>query len=132
LHLGSFVTCQRTLNRSGTLSAERRDKLVKLGFDFEPEYTRTSWEVRFQQLEDFYKEYGHFDVLDTNKALQQWVTIQRNQYRLKCKRLTGCRLQKLQAIGFEWESRRTTSDEGSKIRPSQKEEDAALWKLYMG
>jgi hypothetical protein len=102
------------------------DKLVELGFDFEPEHARTNWKVRFQQLADFYREHRHFDVPDTNKALQRWVTIQRDYYRLNCKRLTGYRLHKLQAIDFEWEPRR------SKIRPWQQEEDVGgtLWSIF--
>jgi hypothetical protein len=67
---------------------------------------------------EFSQEHGHFDVPDTNKALQRWVMIQRDQYRSKCKLLTGCRLQKLKAIDFEWEPRQTIIDEESKIRPS--------------
>jgi hypothetical protein len=105
LQLGKFATIQRTLYRNGALLAERYDKLVELGFVFEPEYARTSWEVRFQQLVDFNREHGHFDAPDTNKALQRWVMIQRDDYPRKYKHMTGYRLHKLQAINFDWEQR---------------------------
>jgi hypothetical protein len=98
-----FVALQRANHRKGALSSERYDKLFELGLDFKPENARVSWEVRFQQLVDFCREHGHFDVPDTNKPLQGWVTIQRDQYRLKIKRLTESRIQRLQAIDFAWE-----------------------------
>jgi hypothetical protein len=108
LQLGIFATCQRANHKGGVLLGERYDKLVGFGFDFELEYARTSWEVRFQQLVDFQRQHGHFDVPGTNKALQRWVMIQRDQYRLKHKPLAGYILHKLQAIGFEWERRGAT------------------------
>jgi hypothetical protein len=92
------------------LPDERYDKLVELGFEFETGYARISWEMGFRQLVDFYKEHGHFDIPDTNRVLQRWVIIQRDYYRMKCKRLTECRIQKLKAIDFELEpTRQTTS-----------------------
>jgi hypothetical protein len=97
--LGNFVAYQRVSARNGTLSRERYDKLFELGF-FNP---RVSWEVRFLQLVDFCREHGHFDVPDTKKPLHGWVKIQRDQYRLKSKRLTKSRIQRLQAIDFAWE-----------------------------
>jgi hypothetical protein len=103
--LWKFLHNQRTLYRNGVLQSERYDKLVEFGFDFEAENARTSWEMGFRLLVDFYGEHGHVEVPGTNKVLHRWVIIQRKYYRLKRKRLTGYRIQKLNAIDFKWESR---------------------------
>jgi hypothetical protein len=100
--LGNFVPLQWANHRKGALSGECYDKLFELGLDFKSENARV-WEVRFQQLAGFCREHRHFDVPDTNKPMQGWVMIQRDQYRLKIKRLTECRIQRLQAIDFAWE-----------------------------
>jgi superfamily II DNA or RNA helicase len=81
LNLGSWVSAQRA--KYAKLSAERRRKLVKLGFvknAFE-----AKWELKFLALEQFYKREGHFkipnDHLENGENIKVWLEIQRTNFK---------------------------------------------------
>jgi hypothetical protein len=122
--LGNFANRQRERHRAGVLSDERYEKLVEIGFEFE--HDQEPWAERFQQLVDFYREQGHFEVPGTSQALQRWVVVQRDHYRRNCKLITGYRVLNLKAIGFDWEPRQATSGEGIKSRPSLHEKEECV------
>jgi hypothetical protein len=68
------------------------------------------WDLKFDELIDFKKQHGHFNVLHTfpeNLVLAGWVKRQRCQYRLKNERkastMTDRRVKKLEKAGFVWD-----------------------------
>jgi len=70
------------------------------------------WDVKFAQLEQFVRRYGHARVpvrYRLNLPLSKWAKRQRYQYKLKQegKHSTLCddREQKLASLGFEWDLR---------------------------
>jgi len=67
-----------------------------------------SWEERFGELEAFKKRFGHCNVAqdyDANPQLGVWVNAQRNFFRNQT--LGAARIQRLQAIGFDWDPNET-------------------------
>ena len=74
------------------------------------------WLVRFQELIEYHKVHGHFNVgCKENPPLFQWVKRQRYQHKLgrlgRHSNLTKERIQKLDGIGFVWDSHRLAWDE---------------------
>jgi hypothetical protein len=70
-----------------------------------------SWEDRLSELADYGKIHGHCNVpqrYSQNTKLGIRVTTQRRQYRLHAKgktsSMTPFRIQKLESLGFEWDS----------------------------
>jgi glutaredoxin len=68
------------------------------------------WDLKFDELIDFKKEHGHFNVPRTfpeNPVLAGWVKRQRYQYRLKNERkasaMTDRRVKTLERAGFVWD-----------------------------
>jgi phage-related protein len=114
--LAMWVSKQRsqyTLLHQGKKSqmkAERIQKLNDIGFDWS--VTAVDWDERFEQLKAFQKEHGHCRVpgrYDQNSATHQpavWVSKQREQYKFlqqgKKSQMKEERIQRLNAIGFEW------------------------------
>jgi hypothetical protein len=75
---------------------------------------RPSWEDRFSELAEYHRIHGHCNVpvrYSENIKLGIWVGNQRMQYKLeqegKRSFMTTCRIQKLESLGFEWDSRGT-------------------------
>jgi len=70
---------------------------------------RLPWNERFTQLKIFHEKHGHCKVPSNhkNKQLYHWVTNQRRDYR--CGVMSYSRVQKLESIGFEWNSQRKKS-----------------------
>eukprot|EP00980_Cylindrotheca_fusiformis_P022790 scaffold9762_cov83-Cylindrotheca_fusiformis.AAC.1 len=74
-------------------------------------YQEEQWVQLFEELTKYREEHGNCLVphtYDKNPALSRWVKRQRYQYRLKkegkMSTLTKIRLQKLQEVGFVWDS----------------------------
>ena len=74
----------------------------------------TRWSVRFNELKEFVKDFGHADVpqhFAKNRSLGSWVNVQRNQYRLrkggKKSSITEERIQLLESVGFKWKTKRS-------------------------
>eukprot|EP00538_Stauroneis_constricta_P013246 CAMPEP_0119546556 /NCGR_PEP_ID=MMETSP1352-20130426/925_1 /TAXON_ID=265584 /ORGANISM="Stauroneis constricta, Strain CCMP1120" /LENGTH=611 /DNA_ID=CAMNT_0007591275 /DNA_START=90 /DNA_END=1925 /DNA_ORIENTATION=+ len=92
-----------------------------------PTTTRTTqqhqWEMRFKELLQFRKEHGHSSVPNNfpgNRQLAQWVKRQRYMYRARhsTSTTTACRtvlsqdrVDKLDAIGFIWDTHSTMWEE---------------------
>mmetsp|Transcript_9016 Transcript_9016/g.19509 ORF Transcript_9016/g.19509 Transcript_9016/m.19509 type:complete len:168 (+) Transcript_9016:2186-2689(+) len=100
---------------NGTLSPleeQQFNELSALGFEFNTiaqDDNRRSWEENFDALLSFIAFYGHAQVPQNYKGdrrLAQWVTKQREQYKLlfegKPSKLTQERLEKLENAGFLW------------------------------
>lgn len=79
------------------------NKLKNVLFDEIIEKTRTLWEVRFLQLLNFKKEYGHLDVSKSEiPKLNFWINEQRSNNRKN--KLNDEKKLRLTSIGFDWKS----------------------------
>lgn len=58
--LGVWFSNQRVAERSGTLMAQRKEALVRLGVSFEPQ--KDLWQEMLARLEAFKAQHGHCDV----------------------------------------------------------------------
>ena len=103
--LGGWVARQRHLHSVGRLAAERARRLKKLGFAFAPDDPR--WNAHFARLVQFQKKHGHCNV-PSGDAFGQWVYKQRKFHRQG--RLSGRKVQRLEAIGFDWVKRGRVSE----------------------
>ena len=103
--LGDWVSNQREANNQGVLRPERRERLAAIGFAWQS--TRRAdherWERRFAQLLGFRARFGHCRVPNKWKEdipFGHWVHVQRA---FKGRgTLSPERIQRLNAIGFEW------------------------------
>lgn len=85
-------------------------------FHSEKRKSGRNWYMRYQELLEFKKQYGHCNVKRTkNKTLGKWVANQRFHYKMrndgKTSNLTAERIEALDKIGFEWTVR--TKDDRS-------------------
>lgn len=81
------------------ITPEKIAKLNKLGFNWNPKCT--PWEVRYEELKEFKKKYGHCNVQNPRKNKTQlgyWVHTQRSKRHI----LPKYRKDKLNEIGFQW------------------------------
>ena len=62
IELGRWVSQQRALYRKQTLSKEKMDVLIQLGFDFSPGDKKVLFDQRIQQLKEYQLKYGTVDV----------------------------------------------------------------------
>lgn len=100
--LGVWIHTQRAYSRMSKLSAPRVAKLDELGFDWNP--NQTCWQKMFSELKTFKKREGHCNVparYRSNAQLGAWVYAQRDRRHKGT--LPQEQLQKLSAIGFEWD-----------------------------
>ena len=95
--LGPWVHSQRI--KQNALSANQRERLTALGFDWDP--NSTTWELRFSELAQYKKKYGNCNVptgWPENKQLATWVRSHRDVN----KAISTDRRDRLTAIGFDW------------------------------
>jgi uncharacterized protein (UPF0303 family) len=100
-NLGTWVINQR--NRRGALSAQRRQRLDAIGFNWTlSRLPRDSWENGFAALEQFKAREKHCRVPRKHREgvynLGTWVVNQRNRRDT----LSVQRRRRLDAIGFDW------------------------------
>ncbi len=106
--LGNWVSNTRIGYKKGQLSAKRIQELVELGFRWQGDRNNSlgaaaTWEESFAVLLDFQKTHGHVNVRSTDTdhpVLASWVITQRLKHRRHT--LQEDRVQKLEAIGFQW------------------------------
>jgi len=99
--LGQWCNVQRRTYRKNKLSAERIQRLEKLGFVWER--LENSWEDRFAALVYYNQTHGDCNVPNKWKddpSLGQWCQTQRRVY--KNNKLSPERIKRLEEIGFEW------------------------------
>jgi superfamily II DNA or RNA helicase len=99
--LTSWVTSVRARKKRGKLEPERTSELEGIGFIWDPK--NAAWEKNFQNLVAFQKLRGHTNVPATHgdKQLKNWVQVQRVFF--KKKQITSDRIERLNAIGFQWD-----------------------------
>ena len=96
--------------RHSTMSKERIEKLQNIGFDFDPPPEKTSiWDKRLEELIAYKAEHGNYNIPQSYtevKGLFNWLKFQKQEYRRKLRgeksSMTDDRLQKLQAIDFDF------------------------------
>ena len=108
---------KRNPSKPCTLTPENIQKLLDVGFNFEPRSSREeSWNTRLAELAQFRSQHGHCNVREDDQTfpgLGKWVSYIRRQYRLirqgrkpkESKRLSPARMQQLREIGFIFELR---------------------------
>jgi len=96
-----WVRKQRQSGVQGLLSEDRLKRLVDIGFDWDPR--ASNWDEMFNELLAYKAQYGDVNVPDEwPTPLGAWVGKQRNTKRTNI--LSPERLQKLNGIGFVWDS----------------------------
>lgn len=109
--LRHWVAAQRVYQRQGSMSAAHREKLVALGFPWEPGRHGGSrnqsgskiWEAHFQNLVAFKERHGHTRVMHhrgPDMKLGGWLVRQRALHRQG--RLPQDCFQRLDALGVDW------------------------------
>jgi hypothetical protein len=98
--LARWMVTQRICRNKDKLPTEKIDMLDSIKFEWNP--FSDEWEKNYEILKDFHNTNGSCRVLrsDKNKKLVVWVLIQRRVYSEG--RLPLDRIQKLEALGFEW------------------------------
>jgi hypothetical protein len=113
--LYDWIARQRKQERHGTLSPDRRERLVEVGFEFRriklpykktrfTEQQEKKWDELYAKLCDFYEKHGHCIVTyndENNDALAKWVSLQRVNYR-KGFLMSETRQQRLDELNFTW------------------------------
>jgi hypothetical protein len=105
--LTRWVTNQRQNRklRRSSMTKERIAKLDAIGFTWE---TRSTWDNRFQQLQDYYNKYGDCNVPNREEYqdLRKFIFAQRHQFKLRQLNGTGSmtdeRLKALESIHFDF------------------------------
>ena len=106
--LGSWVDYQR---RVGKEEFQRRNaaqfqKLEELGFQWDMVKLSNKWETWFRALKEFKEEHSHCDVpRKLVGGLGFWVMRQRSEKR--CGRMKVDRVQRLEELGFQWDTPKT-------------------------
>ncbi len=101
--LARWVVKQRMDYRKGTLYLERSKRFDELGFAWEP--SASTWDELFATLSTYKQKYGDCNVpreWPENPKLGKWCAHQRTAYQNG--KLPDDRLQKLEGLGFAWNS----------------------------
>jgi hypothetical protein len=102
--LAHWVKAQRMDYANGELHGDRIVLLEKIGFEWRVD--RSTWEQRFTDLGAYKERFGNTRVPKKwaeNHLLASWVIRQRHLHRKK--RLGTDLIERLDAIGFEWDGR---------------------------
>lgn len=100
--LAGWCRRQRYKCEAGKLSQEKIVKLNALGFEWE-QSLQAAWDRGYRALLDYKEKYGHCNVPQRwkeNTLLANWVRVQRNASAKG--KLKEDKINKLNAIGFEW------------------------------
>merc|ERR1711957_792184 len=113
-HLGIWVSNQRRFYKRGELSPERCEQLESVGFEWVlggggSRPNDELWRTRYIDLVHYLMEHGNCNVPQKGHgSLGQWVGKQRQSH--KGGRLSQCRIDYLESIGFAWELKRKGQD----------------------
>ena len=79
--LAAWGRSQRAMARTSSYPAHKRERLEAVGFSFRPAHAAR--EIRFAELVEFQRKYGHCSVPTTPeyKWLRQWTAGQRNEFK---------------------------------------------------
>lgn len=103
-------------NKRSSMSDERIQALEQVGFVWDSH--SAVWDERLEELLEFRQVMGHCNVPSRytgNHQLAVWVKRQRRQYKFylenKPSAMTLDRIHRLEAIGFEWDMRKSKGQE---------------------
>ena len=113
MKLGQWVINQRANYSHSKLSADRIQRLENLGFVWDS--YEGAWEEGFTQLAAYKATHGHCNVpqlfiTENGMKLGQWVINQRANY--SHSKLSADRIQRLENLGFVWDSYEGAWEEG--------------------
>ena len=100
--LGTWLSLQRRLQKSGHLRTDRKDRLDELGVDWDPLASR--WENMFTELRRYKDNHGNCNVRrrwKENPLLASWVDVQRQNHRDGV--LSAERKTRLDELGFDFD-----------------------------
>lgn len=103
-HLGSWISRQKQLHRTNSLSNDQIMKLNSIGMDWMDRVDRI-WEKGFLEAKKYYEKYGDLNVpvkyeTDNLFSLGTWIQRQRSLY--KNKKISDDRIKRLTDIGMKW------------------------------
>ncbi|EDY80959.1 Helicase associated domain protein [Verrucomicrobiia bacterium DG1235] len=105
--LGRWAHSQRQYRKKAMPVMENRIPLLdEIGFEWEIKPPTRSWDEMFEALRAFKEERGHCNVPQNwkeDKQLGKWVNHRRGDYKLG--KLTEDMIQKLESLGFVWNTR---------------------------
>jgi len=101
--LSTWICKQRVDFKNNILPQDKIDKLNAIGFSWNAR--DVEWNKNFKKLLDYKEKYGHINIKVSKKyrekgSLSNWVNSLRTCY--KRKTLSKDKIDKLNAIGFEW------------------------------
>ncbi|KAL7494531.1 hypothetical protein ACHAWT_007636 [Skeletonema menzelii] len=88
------------------LSQERIAQLDNVGFAWSHDKQYKSWDERFNDLQEYKRVNGNTRVPRSSGSLGEWVHMQRKMYHKNDKNFMAKRAPRLEAIGFEWRTRK--------------------------
>ena len=106
LKLGTWLSSQRQLFKSGQLPLSRLKKLEEVGVKWS--LSAENWEAKFNCLEAFQRREGHTNVpfahVENGVQLGRWLQTQRRRHRgdPDLTALDDEAVQRLEAIGIQW------------------------------
>jgi len=101
--LANWVKNQRAHHKNNKLAHERFERLDEIGFRWQNQQQRPSWEEQLGNLKRYKEKHGDCNVPHVYLAdpqLGNWVTQQRANY--KNNKLVDDRYERLKEIGFSW------------------------------
>jgi hypothetical protein len=115
LELGRWVGQQRVARQKNKLIGDREAKLNAIGFVWKVRclkksrmgFSKTSWDTRFEQLEEYKKAKGDCNVSQNDSEqieLGRWIAAQRQSKKRAL--LSDERVAKMDSIGFVWNIRK--------------------------
>ncbi len=114
--LGQWVLWQRMEKKKNIIKDFKVELLDKIGFGWKGESLKNNnrrkdeqWLKKYQMLIEYKKQYNNTNVPQFNKQLGRWVNDQRVHFNKG--KLVKERVDKLNAIGFEWETKNAKSEE---------------------
>lgn len=103
----NWVNTQRQNYKKGLLSDRKINLLTSLGLELNPKGKfEKRWEQNFKELIQYHDKYSNWNISSTNKKfaeLTKWVKVQRQSFRKGL--LSGAKINRLNEIHFEWNSR---------------------------
>ena len=86
------------------MDTDKINKLEAINFKWKRDFVKDRWNIKFEELKDFVKEYGHANPIISSHSIGSWINKQRNDYRLN--KLDESKINKLSSLkGWIWDAR---------------------------
>lgn len=97
--LGKWVNSIKRFKAKNILSLTHIRQMERIGVDWNFTSHKDAWDIRFEELKQFYKVHNHLNVLHES-ALDLWIRVNRKKRRLN--KLSQERIGKLDSVGMDW------------------------------